>query len=196
MNTELFCFCSFLLYWFFPYYSQLSQLISKKSCYQISEKHDQTYINLINVLFKLCWVWWDQMAVCLYWIYKNYSNAIIYVNELILTQFSPLDIKCKKLMQKTSRNNLRAIFKISRKVSFSCFPKVALDHGERCPLVPFRVFVDHITIFSSDPMQQLRWKSLWQEIGNSWKLLLTDFTDVCLKCDKALLSVSEMHWWT
>ena len=30
-----------------------------------------------------------------------------------------------------------------------------------------------ITIFSSSPVQYLRWSSLWQKIGNSCKLLLT-----------------------
>ena len=37
----------------------------------------------------------------------------------------------------------------------------------------FRIFVDHAGIFSSSPMQHLRWSYLWQKIGNSWKLLLT-----------------------
>ena len=37
------------LYWFFPYCSQSNQLIKKISYSQISEKYDQTSINLTNV---------------------------------------------------------------------------------------------------------------------------------------------------
>ena len=113
-----------------------------------------------------------------------------------LTSFISLDIKCKKLNAKNLWKYIfRTIFRISRRVTFSCFPKVALNHGGRCPVIPFRVFMD-VTIFNSSPMQQRRWSSLWQEIGNSCKLLLTNFTDICLKCDKALWFVSEMHRWT
>ena len=50
----------------------------------------------------------------------------------------------------------------------------------RCPLIPFRVFMDHAIILSSGPMKQLMWSSLWQEIVNNWKLLLTVFKDICL----------------
>ena len=41
------------------------------------------------------------------------------------------------------------------------------------PSIPVRVFVDHVTIFSSSPMQ---WSSLSQKIGNGWKLLFLDLT--------------------
>ena len=37
--------------------------------------------------------------------------------------------------------------------------------------------MDYVTRFSSSPKQQLRLSSLWQEIGNSWKLLLTVATE-------------------
>ena len=37
-------------------------------------------------------------------------------------------------------------------------------------------FVDHVTIFSSSPMQHLR-RSFVTKIGNSWKLLLTVVTE-------------------
>ena len=58
------------------------------------------------------------------------------------------------LMRKTSGN---AFLGQSRKVSFSYFPKVALDHGDHggrgcpggCPLA----------IFNSSPMQHLRWST-------------------------------------
>ena len=62
------------------------------------------------------------------------------------------------------------------KVSFSYFPKVALDHGG-CPSTLSRIFVDYVTISSSSPMQYLRWSSLRQKIGSSWKLLLTVVTE-------------------
>ena len=45
------------------------------------------------------------------------------------------------------------------------------------PLIPFRIFEDHVKILSLSPIQQLRCSSLWQEIGNGWKLLLTVVTE-------------------
>ena len=50
----------------------------------------------------------------------------MYVNKLILTPFSPFDVKCKKL---NAKNLWKCIFWASRRVSFSYFPKIALDHG-------------------------------------------------------------------
>ena len=48
-----------------------------------------------------------------------------YVNELMLTPFRPIDIKCKII-------DIKCIFRASRRVSFSNFPRVALDHrGKR-----------------------------------------------------------------
>ena len=199
MNTELFCFCSFFLYWFFPCYSHLSQLILKNLIIEFSKKHDQTYINLTNVSDVIGYVigyrvWWDQIWLCTFTKYtKINNNAIIYISELILTPFSSLDTLNAKNLWKYI---FRAIFRTSRRVRFPYFPKVPLDHGDRCPLIPFRVFMDHVTIFSSSPMQQLRWSSSWQLIGNSWKLLLTVFRDICPKCDPAPPSVSEIHRWT
>ena len=55
------------------------------------------------------------------------SKTATYVNKLILTLFSPLDIKCRNLLQK---NPWKCIFRASRMVSFSCFSKVALNLGE------------------------------------------------------------------
>ena len=69
-----------------------------------------------------------------------------------------------------------------------------------CPPKPFKIFADHATIcnihyaiFKPNPMQHLRWSSLWQKLGNGWKLLLTVvtwsfvlnvtwFLDLTLKC--------------
>ena len=41
----------------------------------------------------------------------------------------------------------------------------------RVPLTPFRIF---ITLLNSSSMQHLRWTSLWQKTGKSWKLLVFD----------------------
>ena len=43
------------------------------------------------------------MVACLYYT-KKYNKATIYVNELILIQLSPFDLKCRKLNVKTSGN--------------------------------------------------------------------------------------------
>ena len=82
----------------------------------------------------------------------------MYVNELILTPFSPFDIKCKK---RNVKNLWKCIFMVFRKVSFSDFPNTALDKWV-VPPVPFRIFVDHVIIlyFNSSPTQHLRWSSL------------------------------------
>ena len=40
-------------------------------------------------------------------------------------------------------------------------------------VVPFSIFIDHVRIISSSPMQHLRWSSLPQKNGNSWELVLT-----------------------
>ena len=57
---------------------------------------------------------------------KSCNKATIFVNELLLTPFSPFDIKCKKV---NAKNLWKCIFKGSRRVSFSYFPKIALDYG-------------------------------------------------------------------
>ena len=82
---------------------------------------------------------------------KIYSKATIYVNELILTPFNSFDIKCKKL---NAKNLWKCIFRASRRVSFSYFPKVAFDHRGRgqCPPISFRIFVDHVSVEKPSPM--------------------------------------------
>ena len=53
-------------------------------------------------------------------------NATIYVNELILTRFSPFDSRCKK-------PNVKNLWKfIFRAEEVFRFPNAALDHGG-CP---------------------------------------------------------------
>ena len=82
----------------------------------------------------------------------------------IITLFSSFDINCKilTLMWKTSgililgQGEFSIVF---RGVSFPYFPKVALDNlcvfGRVEPLLLFRGFVDHVTIFNWSYMQQL-----------------------------------------
>ena len=77
---------------------------------------------------------------------------MIYVNELILTPFSPFDIKSKKLNVK---NLWKCIFRASRRMIFSYFSNTVLDPGG-CPPITFRIFVDHVIIFSTSPVQHLR----------------------------------------
>ena len=54
---------------------------------------------------------------------QQYHN---YVNELILTTFSPFAIKCKNL---NAKKIWKCIFRTSKSVSFSYFPNTTLDHG-------------------------------------------------------------------
>ena len=61
-------------------------------------------------------------------------------------------------------------------MNFSHFPKVLLHHV-RCPLIYFRSFMDHVTIFSTSHMHYLKMELFWQKIGNSWKLLLIAVTE-------------------
>ena len=56
-------------------------------------------------------------------------------------------------------------FSASKRVVFSYFAKVPPDHGG-FPLIPFTVFVDHVKIFNSGPMQHLRRSSFWQKVSN------------------------------
>ena len=56
------------------------------------------------------------------------------------------DIKCKKKFN--AKILWKYIFRTSRRVSISYFPKVALNH-EGLPLTPFRIFMDHVTVFNS-----------------------------------------------
>ena len=71
---------------------------------------------------------------------------------MILTPFSPCGIKCKILNVK---NLWKCIFRAYRSVSFAYFPKAALDNkeGKGQPSIPFRIFVDHVTLFNSNPIQ-------------------------------------------
>ena len=124
------------------------------------------------LLYAILCSWWNQMVVCLHSTYytKTCNKATIYINKLLLAPFTPFDIKYKKLslMRKTSGNVFLGAF---RKVNSLYFPKVALNHGgyfcESCYTIPSKSF----------PTSKLElWGSLWQKIGNNWKLLLTAVT--------------------
>ena len=68
----------------------------KKSYYQISKKTDQISINLITVYDFIGLL---SNYLCPFTKYaKIYNKATIYVNKLILTLFSPLNNKCRKLI--------------------------------------------------------------------------------------------------
>ena len=145
-----FLFSFFFLYWFFPYCSQSSQLIQKHLILEFQK-------NMTKPSWISCWVWWNQMFVCLYWIFytKMYSKTTTYVNELILTLFSPFDIKYRNLMRKTSGNVF--LGHLGWWV-LHIFPRLHSILGS----APDTIFVDHLTIFNLCPVQDLRWSSFWQ----------------------------------
>ena len=47
------------------------------------------------------------------------------------------------------KNLWKCVFRVLKWMSFSYFPKVALDHEVGSAPIPFRIFVDHVTIFKS-----------------------------------------------
>ena len=168
----------------------------KKSYSWICEKHDQALINLTNVFYFIanfqitsCLMKWNG-CVSLLNILHNctniYNKATIYVNELILSPFDPFGIKCRKLNIKNSGNVFLghlggSVFYIFRRLhSIMC---VCWGGQVGCgwPSIPFRIFVDYVTIFNSSPMQHLRWNSLWWKIGNSWKLVGCCYIELRLK---------------
>ena len=91
------------------------------------------------------------------------------------------DIKYKKLnlMQKT--------------FEFFIFP-LEITPSWWCHPVPFRIFMDDITILSSSPMQHLRWSFLWQKNRKQLKTVVDCcYRELHLKCDRACRSNSETH---
>ena len=74
-------------------------------------------------------------------LYKNLHKAKIYVNDMILTTFSPFDVKYKKLNWKSL---------CLGGWDFHIFPRLhwIMEGGEgsggECP-IPFRVFVGYVT---------------------------------------------------
>ena len=66
--------------------------------------------------------------------------------------FSPFDNKCVK---PNAKKPLEIYLGHLEECVLHISPKVKLSHGW-CPPIPFRIFVDHVTIFSSSLMQHLR----------------------------------------
>ena len=113
--------------------------------------------------------------------FRSIFNVYIHVNELILTPFSLFDIKCKKryLIWKTAENVLLGH---PGESVLHIFPRLYSKMGG-CPPIPFRIFVDHVKLSSSRPVQHQRWSSSWQKIGNSWLLADCCYREVGIKCD-------------
>ena len=88
---------------------------------------------------------------------------------------------------------LEMYFQGIEKGKFFIISQDCSQSGELPPM-PFRIFVDHVTIFNSSPMQHLRWSSSWQKKVNGWKVLLTVVTYIEL-CERAPRSDSGMHRW-
>ena len=70
-------------------------------------------------------------------------------------------------MQKTSGNVF--LVYIGERI-FHIFPKMNSIIGGFSP-IPFRIFLNYVTILNSSPMQHLRLCYLRQKVGNDWKLL-------------------------
>ena len=81
------------------------------------------------------------------------------------------------------KNLWKCIFRASRRVSFSYVPNSAPDHGG-CPRIPIRIFVNHVPIFSSSPIQTSKME-LFVTKKPSWELLLTVVTELRLKYDSS-----------
>ena len=83
-----------------------------------------------------------------------------------IESISSFDIKCKNLMWKISKNVFSG--HLGEWVFY-----IFLTLHSIMGVVPFSIFIDHVRIISSSPMQHLRWSSLSQKNGNSWELVLT-----------------------
>ena len=70
------------------------------------------------------------------------------------------------------KNLKKCILRTSGRVSFTYFPKVVLDYGE-CLLYLLEFLCIILQYFNSSLIQNLKWSSCWQKIGNCWKLLST-----------------------
>ena len=99
----------------------------------------------------LCLMKSNRRVPLLYILHKNLQQSQNLCRLVDTNPFSSFDITCKKLnlMWKTSGNVFlgNLVF---------CFPKVALDVCGRVTPIPFRIFVDHVIIFNSNPIQYLR----------------------------------------
>ena len=123
--------------------------------------------------------------LCCFWFVFPF---LVLISQLILKNLIEF---CKNMYDQTSINlTWKCVFRTS-------FSRLPLEQDSLCSLIPLRISVDYVTLFSSSPLQQLRWSSLWQQmgnIGNSWKLLMTCcYKELCLKCVRAPRSDSKMH---
>ena len=89
-----------------------------------------------------------------------------------------VELAFKRLMWKTTGNEFleyleSEFFIFSKDCTWSL--ELPLD-----TLIPPWISVDHVTIFSSNPMQHLRWSSLGQKNRKCWKPLLTVVTESSL----------------
>ena len=102
--------------------------------------------------------------------------------------FFHLILNTKNVMQKTSGD---VFLRYLRRVSFSYFLQIM------GLAIPFKIFVDYVTMFNPSTVQNLKLSILWHKIGNGWKLLLTVATrllNLTLKCiDKSRIRQSLFH---
>ena len=124
IKTELWWLCSFFFLLILSLLFTVKPTNLKISYSWICKKHNETSINFVFYEFKWLLAFTNYTT-------KNYSKATINVSELILTPFSPFDIKCKKLIVE---NLWKCIFRVSRWMSFSHFPKFPLGNVERVTL--------------------------------------------------------------
>ena len=131
----------FFLYLFFPYYSHPSQQTLENVILDFPKNMIKPPLILLMYLtlkvnFQIS-LGLRKTNVCV--------PTTFYINGLILTQFSPLDIKYKKLnlMQKTSGNVFLGLLGEFFIFSLGC------TQSWGCTLIPLRIFLDHVTIFSS-----------------------------------------------
>ena len=90
-------------------------------------------------------------------------------------------------MQKTSGNVFSGYL---GELVFHIFPRLhCIMGGASC----FRSFMAHVTIFSTSPIQHLRWSSLLQKTDNSCKLLLTVVTESFVLNVAVLLDLTLKH---
>ena len=102
-----------------------------------------------------------------------YSKITTYINELIFFSLVHLILNAKNLIRKTCGN---VFLGHVGWWDFHVFPRLHLIMGD-VPSKFLKICMDCGTIFNSRALQHLRWSSLWQEIGDSWKVLLTVFSE-------------------
>ena len=91
------------------------------------------------------------------------------------------------------KNLWKRNFRASRRVSFSYFFKAARNHA-RSPVIPFRIFLDQVTIFSTSSMWHPRWRKIRYQletfVTECFVLNVTGFLDL-IKTTK--YSIRHLH---